>query len=122
MTCRRPVRCGCATSRRHSSFWSTWPRSWRRPVKSCSWMGRTTSLSIEGRVRLDEADGLWLRSVSSQAHNSLEIEPRRWLPGGPHTATAGDLIGLALAPPEELPSLLFNETDVARLVAAVEMD
>lgn len=91
-------------------------------MKSCSWMGRTTSLSIESRVRLDEADGLWLRSASSQAPNSLEIEPRRWLPGGPHTATAGDLIGLALAPPEELPPLLFNETDVARLVAAVEMD
>lgn len=80
------------------------------------------SLSIESRVQLDVADGLWLRSASSQAPSSLGIEPRRWLPGGPHAGAAEGMIEPAAAPPGELPPLLFNEADVARLAAAVEMN
>lgn len=80
------------------------------------------SLSIESRVQLDVANGLWLRSASSQAPSSRGIEPRRWLPGGAHAGAAEGMIEPAVAPPGKLPPLLFNEADVARLVAVVEMD
>lgn len=81
-----------------------------------------TSLSIESCAWLDVADGAWLPSASPPAASILPIEPRPWLPGGLPTADRGAATGPTMAPPGELPPLLFDEADVARLVAAVEMD
>lgn len=79
-------------------------------------------MSIEPRVRLAVPNGAWLASAATPAAGSQKNEPRRWLPGEPCSAGDGGAIDLDAAPPVALPPPLFDEAEVARLVAAAALD
>lgn len=84
-------------------------------------MERTTNLSTEACVRLDVAASGWLSAAPARAVPPLEATPKRWLPCGLSAAGGGKVSGLPVAPPPaELRPLLFDEAEVARLVAAVD--
>lgn len=77
-------------------------------------------MSTEACVRLDMADRGWLSAAPARAVPPLEAAPKRWLPYGLSAAGVGEVSGLPVAPPAELQPLLFDEADVARLIAAVD--